>query len=191
MGFAAQNPCGQGLRPRHPGGKRRKIGPTPLAVCYGSMRTPSKKPTALGGWQKDLDRSHCAAGLLPFAPHSLRMAVSVGLSAARSRFVRGGSPLTSCSLSNVAGDTPAVVVARWRTTTCMCGLALKVPGPNMRNTSSAAGASRRRSTARSASTSAGICRLGPRDQRRVFFRQPMNMSGRMGMRIGSLSWPCR
>ena len=51
MGFAARNPCGQGLRPRHPGGSQRMIGPTALGVCYPSLRTLSKRPTALGGWR--------------------------------------------------------------------------------------------------------------------------------------------
>ena len=47
------NPCGQGLCPRHPGGSQRKIGPTTFAVCYGLLRIPLKKPTALGGWRKE------------------------------------------------------------------------------------------------------------------------------------------
>ena len=53
MGFAARNPCGQGLRPRHPGGSKTKIGPTVLGVCYPALRTPSKKPTALGGRRRE------------------------------------------------------------------------------------------------------------------------------------------
>jgi hypothetical protein len=53
MGFAARNPCGQGLRPRHPGRSQSRIGSTALRVCYPSLRTPSKKPTALGGWRKE------------------------------------------------------------------------------------------------------------------------------------------
>jgi hypothetical protein len=52
MGFAAQNPCGQGLRPRHPGGIKAKIGPTALGVCYPSLRTPSQRPPAFGGRRK-------------------------------------------------------------------------------------------------------------------------------------------
>jgi len=53
MGFAARNPCGQGLRPRHPGGAKAKTGPTTLGVCYPSLRTPSKRPTAFGGWRTE------------------------------------------------------------------------------------------------------------------------------------------
>jgi hypothetical protein len=53
MGFAARNPCGQGLRPRHPGGAKAKTGPTTLVVCYPSLRTPSKRPTAFGGWRTE------------------------------------------------------------------------------------------------------------------------------------------
>ena len=49
MGFAARNPCGQGLRPRHPGGAKEKTGPTALGVCYPSLRTPSQRPPAFGG----------------------------------------------------------------------------------------------------------------------------------------------
>jgi hypothetical protein len=44
-----KTPCGRGLRPRHPGGNQAKIGPTAFAVCYGSLRTPSQRPTACGG----------------------------------------------------------------------------------------------------------------------------------------------
>ena len=53
MDFAARNPCGQGLRPRHPGRSKAKIGPTALGVCYPSLRTPSKQPIAFGGWRKE------------------------------------------------------------------------------------------------------------------------------------------
>jgi hypothetical protein len=63
MGFAARNPCGQGLRPRHPGESQRKTGPTALAVCYGSLRTPSKRPPAFGGRRKErIGRIAFAAG---------------------------------------------------------------------------------------------------------------------------------
>jgi hypothetical protein len=48
-----ETPCGQGLRPRHPYKNQRKIGPTAFAACCRSLRTPSKKPTAVGGWRKE------------------------------------------------------------------------------------------------------------------------------------------
>jgi hypothetical protein len=63
MSFAARNPCGQGLRPRHPGRSKAKIGPTALGVCYPSLRTPSKRPTAFGGWRTEqIGRIAFAAG---------------------------------------------------------------------------------------------------------------------------------
>jgi hypothetical protein len=75
MGFAARNPCGQGLRPRHPGGRKAKIGPTALGVYCPSLRTPSQRPPAFGGRRKELTgriafaagcRSlHTPSGVLP------------------------------------------------------------------------------------------------------------------------------
>ena len=53
MGFAARNPCGQGCAPGTPAGVRVETGPTALGVCYPSLRTPSKRPTAFGGRRKE------------------------------------------------------------------------------------------------------------------------------------------
>jgi hypothetical protein len=57
-----ETPCGQGLRPRHPRKSQRRIGPTALGVCYPSLRTPSKRPTAVGGQRKRIGRIAFAAG---------------------------------------------------------------------------------------------------------------------------------
>ena len=71
MGFAAQNLCGQGLRPRHPGRSeckdrshyaRRLLRLTPHSLADAARLWRSAKAS---------DRSHCATGLLPFAPHFL------------------------------------------------------------------------------------------------------------------------
>ncbi len=51
MGFASRNQCGQGLRPRHPGEAKAKTGRIAFAACCRSLHTPSKQPTAFGGWQ--------------------------------------------------------------------------------------------------------------------------------------------
>ena len=45
--------CGMALRSLHPGEAGVSRAPTPLAVCYGSIRTRAMKPTACGGQRRE------------------------------------------------------------------------------------------------------------------------------------------
>jgi hypothetical protein len=65
----------RGCAPGTPAGGQRRTGRIAFAACCRSLHTPSG---ANRFWRlAESDRSHCATGLLPFAPHSLRMAAGV------------------------------------------------------------------------------------------------------------------
>jgi hypothetical protein len=69
----------RGCAPGTPAGARpRSVALRSPAIVFFLGRSPHSLPEANRFWRlAESDRSHCATGLLPFAPHSLRTAAVV------------------------------------------------------------------------------------------------------------------